>query len=103
MYSKNFSSKDIRNNKKIKALLESFFIEQYHSIYRNIKEFNQPIGNQLSKEIAADLNRQLNLFIQDKSSNTNNVNVVDNMHKTIKESPLFSSHLCTYLQETYQL
>lgn len=103
MNSKNFSSKDIRKNKKIKKMLQPLFIEEYCPKYKDIRAFNQPIDDELSQVIEKDLNRQPNLFIQDKLSKADTINVVNNMHKTIKESKLLSSHLCTYLQETYQL
>ncbi|WP_410521181.1 DUF5410 family protein [Candidatus Tisiphia endosymbiont of Ditula angustiorana] len=77
-------------------MLQSFFIEENNPIYKNIKTFNQPIDNKLSEEIQKDLNRQLNLFIHDK-------NVVDSMKTQITTTPLLTSHLCKYLQDTYGL
>lgn len=102
MLSKSFCSKDIRKKNHIKQMLSSFLIEQSFPAYNNIKTFNAPIDNTISKQIEKDLNRKLNLFIKDASSNTKSINVVDNMRKTSTE-PIPSSDLCTHLQETYRL
>ncbi|MCC8371571.1 MAG: hypothetical protein LN568_02280 [Rickettsia endosymbiont of Pseudomimeciton antennatum] len=102
MKSKSFTNKDV--NKKSKKKLPSLFIGEYYDGYNDIHMFNKNITNAKAlDDIQSDLNRSLNLFIQDLDSSTDSINVVNSLREKIGTTQLLPSHLCQELTNTYGL